>query len=171
MQFFCSMARCDLALCRHCWLLFFLCLLRAWLSPSIFTSQLLFSPCFFSLCLPSDASSSSKRLMPVFCVRVWRLDASWLDGAVLADVFSPIRSSRAEPGAEKRVSVYDLSEQACTKTTESCRSKHTHVHLLGGRVVMSSADTSSPFTSCLYRLMTWVRLSLACKISAGNGEK
>lgn len=49
-QFFCSMARCDPALCRHCWLRFFLCLLRAWLSTFIFTSQLLFFPFFFFLC-------------------------------------------------------------------------------------------------------------------------
>ena len=39
------------------------------------------------LCLPSDMSSSSKRLMPMFC---------WLDAAVLADALSPIRSTSAE---------------------------------------------------------------------------
>lgn len=34
---------------------------------------------------------------------------------------------------------------------------------------MASPLTSSPLTSCLYRLITWVRLSLACRISAGIG--
>lgn len=49
---------------------------------------------------------------------------------------------------------------------------NTHVHLLGCEgVVTPSFDTSSPFTSCLYRLMTCVRLSLACKISAESREK
>ena len=37
-------------------------------------------------------------------------------------------------------------------------------------VVMSSFDMSSPLTSCLYWLMTCVRLSLACKISAVSGK-
>lgn len=36
---------------------------------------------------------------------------------------------------------------------------------------MASPLTSSPRTSCLYRLMTWVRLSLACRISAGTGRR
>lgn len=35
----------------------------------------------------------------------------------------------------------------------------------------ASPLTSSPLTSCLYRLMTWVRLSLACRISAGRGRR
>lgn len=56
------------------------------------------------LCLPSDMSSSSKRLMPVFWVRVCRLECSGLDAAVPADVLSPIRSTRAElvlPSSDK----------------------------------------------------------------------
>lgn len=53
---------------------------------------------FFPLFLPSDIISSSKRLMPVFWVRVCRLEVSGLDGAVPADALSPIRSTSAEPG-------------------------------------------------------------------------
>lgn len=41
-------------------------------------------------------SSSSKRLMPMFCVRAWRLEGSRSGGAALADVLSPIRSTSAE---------------------------------------------------------------------------
>lgn len=48
------------------------------------------------LCLPSDASSSSKRLLPAFWARSCRLKPSGLGGAAL----SPIRSTRAEPGAD-----------------------------------------------------------------------
>lgn len=48
------------------------------------------------MCLPSDMSSSSKRLMPMFCVRFCRLEASGLDDAVLADALSPMRSTSAE---------------------------------------------------------------------------
>lgn len=36
---------------------------------------------------------------------------------------------------------------------------------------MASPLTSSPRTSCLYRLITWVRLSLACRISAATGRR
>lgn len=76
----------------------FFCLLRAWSSPFKFTSQLFF---LSSFCLPSDPSSSSKRLMPVFLVRDCRLELSGLAGAPLAGVMSPIRSTRAEPGADR----------------------------------------------------------------------
>lgn len=52
------------------------------------------------------------------------------------------------------------------------RNTHTHMRLPGCEgMVMPSFVTSSPFTSCLYRLMTCVRLSLACKISAVNRKK
>lgn len=39
----------------------------------------------------------------------------------------------------------------------------------GMELAAASPLTSSPLTSCLYRLITWVRLSLACRISAGIG--
>lgn len=35
------------------------------------------------------------------CVRVGSLEVAGSDGAVLADVWSPIRSSRAEPGEDR----------------------------------------------------------------------
>lgn len=85
----------------------------------------------------------------MFCVRVCSLEVAGSDGAVLADVLSPIRSSRAEPG-ENRTSVYDLLNRHAGKLLK----EKTHVHLLGCGVVMSSAATSSPCTSCLYWLMT-----------------
>lgn len=100
--------------------------------------------------------------MPAFWVRDCRPELSQLDGAVLADVLSPIRSTRAEPGAARA----HLLTICWTDVWDN-----THVRLPGCCVVVSSADTSSPFTSCLYRLMTWVRLSLASKIFAGNEEK
>lgn len=81
----------------------------------------------------------------MFCVRACSLEVAGSDGAVLADVLSPIRSSRAEPG-ENREHVFMIF---CTDVQEN-----THVHLLGCGMVMSSAATSSPCTSCLYRLMT-----------------
>lgn len=37
----------------------------------------------------------------MFCVRVCSLEVAGSDGAVLADVLSPIRSSRAEPGENR----------------------------------------------------------------------
>lgn len=42
--------------------------------------------------------------------------------------------------------------------------------LPGIELAVASPLTSSPRTSCLYRLITWVRLSLACRISAGIGR-
>lgn len=86
--------------------------------------------------------------MPVFSVRVCSLGVAGSDGAVLAGVLSPIRSSRAEPGEEREHLFMILS-------TDVPRLKeNTRVHLLGCGVVMSSAATSSPRTSCLYWLMT-----------------
>lgn len=41
----------------------------------------------------------------------------------------------------------------------------------GMELAAASPLTSSPRTSCLYRLITWVRLSLACRISAGMGRR
>lgn len=41
----------------------------------------------------------------------------------------------------------------------------------GIELAVASPLTSSPRTSCLYRLITWVRLSLACRISAGTGRR
>lgn len=103
---FCAVARCDPQTVQPLLTLFFwFLLLRAWSSTFIFTSQLFF---LSSLCSPSDASSSSKRLMPAFWVRDCRPELSQLDGAVLADVLSPIRSTRAEPGCGQSTSVYDL---------------------------------------------------------------
>lgn len=43
--------------------------------------------------------------------------------------------------------------------------------LPGMELAVASPLTSSPRTSCLYRLITWVRLSLACRISAGTGRR
>lgn len=41
----------------------------------------------------------------------------------------------------------------------------------GMEAAVASPLTSSPRTSCLYRLITWVRLSLACRISAATGRR
>lgn len=43
--------------------------------------------------------------------------------------------------------------------------------LPGMEPAVASPLSSSPRTSCLYRLITWVRLSLACRISAGTGRR
>lgn len=141
----------------------------------------------FFLCLPSDMSSSSNRLMPMFWVRVCRLEGSVLEDAVLADVLSPIRSTSAELLLPALVREYWSVILQPAKMLSKCwtMAVHTsqpflavslktsaHVHLLGCEgVLMPSFDTSSPFTSCLYKLMTCVRLSLACKISAVGREE
>lgn len=114
-------------------------------------------------------SSSSKRLRPVFGVRVG------FDASVPADVLSPIRSTRAElvPPASDGHRQSEIIAGADTGTVSQdvqCQRWRAGLLVCGG-VAVPSLDTSSPFTSCRYKLMTCVRLSLACRISADRRKK
>lgn len=96
---------------------------------------------FFFLCLPSDMSSSSNRLMPMFWVRVCRLE-----DAVLADVLSPIRSTSAE------LLLPALVREHWSVILQPAK-------MLSKRWTMA-VHTSQPFlavTTCTYLVACWCR--------------
>lgn len=65
-------------------------------------------------------SSSSKRLRPIFSVRVCRLEGSGLDGAVLANGLIPAKSR----SAELLLTDIDMCEMTLYKQKKTCF--HTH---------------------------------------------
>lgn len=111
-------------------------------------------------------SSSSRRLIPISNEGAVKLSVgvgnSGKEGGDWGDVSNPDRSSSAvRPAGRKRFKCIDEYSQLILN-------KCLYPPVGFCVFIMLFPFTVSPFTCCLYRLMTWVRLSLAWRMSAAN---